>query len=83
MQFRGVGRETRAESGEPEVAGGWLECGFQCNQDARTADIAIVAEDFPRVDKGASGDGDGMFQRRHASRRSEPRHVEDSLTCHF
>lgn len=56
MEFGGVCGETRAESGEPEVAGGRLECGFQCNQDARTADIAVAAEDFSRVGEGISGD---------------------------
>ena len=55
MQFGGMGREASAKSREPEVPGGWLECGLQGDEDARTTDIAVATKDVPRVGEEDSG----------------------------
>lgn len=44
-----MGREPSTKSGEPEVAGGRLECGLQGDEDARTTDIAVATKNVSRV----------------------------------
>lgn len=51
-----MGREPSTKSGEPEVAGGRLECGLQGDEDARTTDIAVATKNVSRVGEGICRD---------------------------